>query len=51
MTTFCDRALEARIEGIAGKKRQDLWMVAEALVGAVIVDERLETGGASSGIS
>lgn len=51
MTALRDRALETRIKGITGEECQDGRVVIEALIGAVVVDERLEAGGATRWVS
>jgi hypothetical protein len=50
MTTLCDGALEAGIKGIAGEEGENVRLGGESGVGAVIVHERLETGGTTNGL-
>lgn len=50
MATLRDGALEARVEGIAGEEGENVRLTAKSRVGAVIVHERLEAGGATDGL-
>ena len=50
MTTFRDGAFQAGVEGIAGEEGENVRFVGKSRVGAVIVHERLETGGATNGL-
>lgn len=50
MATLCDGALEAGIEGIAGEEGENVRLIGKSRVGAVIVHERLKTGGATNGL-
>lgn len=50
MTTLCDGALEAGIKGIAGEEGENVGLTGKSGVEAVIVHERLETGGTTNGL-
>lgn len=50
MATLCDGALEAGIEGIAGEEGENVRLTGKSRVGAVIVHERLESGGTANGL-
>ena len=45
MASLCDRAFEAGVEGIAGEEGENVRLTGKSGVGAVVVYERLESGG------
>lgn len=51
MTSLRNRAFEAGVKGISGKNSVKVRLTGESRVGAVIIDERLETGGTTDGLS
>jgi hypothetical protein len=42
VSSLCDRALQARIEGVTGEKRQKIGELGVLWSGSVMVDERLK---------
>jgi hypothetical protein len=50
MATLRDSAFQARVEGIAREEGEDVRLTGKSRVGAVIVHEGLEAGGATNGL-
>jgi hypothetical protein len=48
--TFGDTALQAGVERIARKERQQLWLILESAIVPVVIDESLESGIPADGL-
>lgn len=48
--TFCHTGLQAGIESVSGKERDQAWLAFETVVIAVVIADCLEPGDASSGL-
>lgn len=50
MPAFGNGTFETWVEGVTGEKCQDIGLLGESRVGAVVVDEGLEAGGPANGV-